>query len=325
MRTTLVVVLAIVAAALVTALILRSRESPQAGTSVPGSPAATVAGALPSAPIELPAGTAGWNATGPSARYDAQTIYSYIDGHAEVYLAYGMRSCTSRRYTGPAGESALVVDVFELASPEDAFGAFTHDRDGEVVDVGEDALFRFGWLSFWKGRYFASIVSESETPASKQAAIELGRALATTLPAEGGRPAIVGALPHDGLNLSTTRFLRHPQILNTHVFVSDDNLLDLGPDTSAALGAYRRGNARGHLLIVDYPDEARARSAEARFRTGLLGGTPAAHAVAVPDRGFFAAGRAGSRVAIVIGADTAELAAALLAEATHASAAGGTR
>lgn len=301
-----VVILLVVGVVLFAGLMrFRSRAALETGASdsrAPGPPT-----------VDLPAGVAGWTAGSPSARYDPQSIYTYIDGHAEVYLAYGMKACTSRRYTGPAGEGDLVADVFEVASPEDAFGVFTHDRDGEPVDVGEDGLFRFGWLSFWKGRYFVSIVSESETPASRQAAVELGRTLAAGLPAEGRVPAIMSALPVDGLDLRTTRFLRHPQILNTHVFLSDDNLLNLGPETSAALGTYRRSGARGFLLIVDYPDEARASGAEAVFRRDLLASS-GDRAVAVGDRGFFAVGRSGARVAAAIGADTAALADALVAE-----------
>ena len=317
-----VVILLVVGAALFAGVMrLRSREAAETAAPdarAPTESAAPTAQANPAATVELPVSVAGWSAGGLPARYDPQSIYSYIDGHAEVYLAYGMKACTSRRYTGPAGEADLVADVFELASPEDAFGVFTHDRDGEPVDVGEGALFRFGWLSFWKGRYFVSIVAESETSASKEAAIALARMIAAVLPAGGRVPEVLSALPADGLDARTTRFLRHPQILNTHVFVSDDNLLNLGPETSAALGTYRRAGARAFLLIVDYPDEARASGAESAFRRGLLGSSASDGAVAVGDRGFFAVRRAGPRLAAAIGADTAALAGALLAEAVSA-------
>ena len=36
---------------------------------------------------ELPSAVDGWTAAEPATVYDPESIYSYIDGHAEVYLA----------------------------------------------------------------------------------------------------------------------------------------------------------------------------------------------------------------------------------------------
>ena len=105
----------------------------------------------------LPERVGDWVAADAPIRYDTESIFGYIDGHAEVYLAYGMRGCLARRFSGPEDEADLVLDVFEMASPADAFGVFTHDQDGEPAGVGQDSLLRYGWLSFWKGRFFVSI------------------------------------------------------------------------------------------------------------------------------------------------------------------------
>ena len=100
-----------------------------------GSAPATGGGAGP----KMPAQAAGWTAVEEAEAYDTESIYTYIDGHAEVYMAYGMKRCLSQRYAGPEGEPDIVLDLFEQASPADAFGVFTHDRDGEEVDVGQGA------------------------------------------------------------------------------------------------------------------------------------------------------------------------------------------
>ncbi|MEJ2581704.1 MAG: hypothetical protein P8127_08735, partial [Acidobacteriota bacterium] len=130
---------------------------------------------------KLPHGVAGWQAVDEGQIYDTESIYSYIDGHAEVYMAYGMVRCLSRRYRGPEGEPDIVLDLFEQASPADAFGVFTHDRDGADVEVGQGGRFRFGWLSFWKGSWFGSVIAEGESEASTEAVIEIGRAAADSI------------------------------------------------------------------------------------------------------------------------------------------------
>jgi hypothetical protein len=293
-----------------------SRHPPdRAGsTAEPGSTAAPVEGA----PIRLPDAVAGWTARGAASVHDRETIYDYIDGLAEVYLAYGMTRCASRQYARPDSRGELVADVFELASPADAFGVFTHDRDGEPVPIGQDALYRHGWLSFWTSRYFVSVVAQGDVDEARVPVLELGKAIAAELPHAGERPAIVAALPPRDLDARSVRFLRHPQILNTHVFVGDDNPLGLAPDTAAALGTYRRGRLGAHLLLVDFPDTARAAAAASRVRAEVLGGATGEDPVTLPDRGSFAVRATSARLAAVLGATTPAFARELLAAASAA-------
>jgi len=314
MRRGFVCVLALLIVGL--ALTACSRQPPaqeQPAAAARSSPPGAAAAPAPAAPdIRLPDAAGGWTASGPSSVYDTETIYSYIDGHAEVYRAYGFKRCVSRRFAGPAGEADLVADVFELASPEDAFGMFTHDRDGDPGGVGNDSLVRHGWLSFWTGPYFVSVVAEGDTERSRRAVLEVGRAVASALPSGGAPPAIVGDLPPRDLDRRSVRFLRHPQILNTHVFVADENVFALTPDTAAALGTYRRGADRAYLLLVDYPDAARAQAAADRARKGLLNGAPGDEPVKVKDGGFSAVRVTGPRVTAVLAATKAGLARDLL-------------
>jgi Family of unknown function (DUF6599) len=299
----------LVAVVVVTSTVLAAscRRSPETRSSTAPQAPGTASD------IRLPDAVAGWTARGAAVVYDPTSIYTYIDGQAEVYRAYGMTRCVSRRFAGPSGEADLVADVFELASPEDAYGVFTHDRDGDPAGIGNDSLYRYGWLSFWTGRYFVSIVAEGDSDRSRAAVKDLGRAVAASLPAGGQPPAIVAALPAGDLDPRSVRFLRHAQILNTHAFVSDENVFELAPDTAAALGTYRRGQAKAFLLRIDYPDAARAAAAADNARQKLFGGARGDTPVAVGDRGYFALDVHGRRLDAVLGATTAAFAKEVMA------------
>ncbi len=262
----------------------------------------------------LPDRVDGWTG-GEIDTYDTESIYSYINGHAEVYLAYGMEACLARRYEGPEGEPAIVVDVFEMGSSDDAYGVFTHDREGEAADVGEGAVVRHGWLSFWKGRFFVSVYPEVETDAAGDAVLAIGRAAAAAVPAAGTLPEIVERLPEEGLEARSVRFLRHHMVLNTHRFVSRDNVFGLGPRTGAALGRYERRDGAADLLVVDYPDAASAEEAMGVFAPAFVQGSADGRPVEVEDGTWWAARRDGARLAVVLGATSEDLAATLLAEA----------
>ena len=90
----------------------------------------------------LPKQAGRWSAQTGDRIFDEKTIFSYIDGAAEVYKAYNFRQCLSRQYT-ISGGPAIILDIFEMGSSEDAYGVFTHDIDGTTVDIGQDGKFIF--------------------------------------------------------------------------------------------------------------------------------------------------------------------------------------
>lgn len=217
----------------------------------------------------LPDEIDGWRALPGDRTFDDRTIFSYIDGAGEVYRAYNMRSCLSRRYR-KNGETDIILDVFDMGSPEDAFGVFTHDTDGDRIDIGQDARYRPGWLSFWQNRFFVSIYLEEESAAAEQAVKALGRTVAAAAGRSGSRPRIVQLLPSAGLDVGTVRYLHHPIVLNYHYYLFDENILRLSPRTDATLASYRRGDEKARLLLISYPAGETARKALAGFRAHYL-------------------------------------------------------
>jgi hypothetical protein len=215
-----------------------------------------------------------------------------------VYLAYGMERCLARRYSGPEGEPDIVLDLFELPSAEDAYGVFTHDREGDDIDIGQGALLRTGWLSFWKGRWFGSIYAEGESEPSYDAVIAIAREAANTITDEGEAPALVSELPVDGLDERSVRFFHTQEILNSVVYLGFDNVLQFGPETDAVLGRYARPNGSAWLLLVDYPEVETASWAEgAAAEAGLI------------------IRRDGARLAVVLAPEPASAADSLLSDA----------
>jgi Family of unknown function (DUF6599) len=245
----------------------------------------------------LAAELAEWNADGAVETYDTESIFAYIDGHAEVFLAYGMQRCISRRYVGPEGSGEIIVDLFEMPSAADAYGVFSHDRAGEEVAVGQGGIFRHGWLSFWKGPWYGSIYSTEGDEGARQAVLDVGAAVADTLEGGGDVPELVNRMPSSGLDPASVCFLRSPQILNAHVFVGGDNLFGLGPGVETVVGKYDLGGAVAHLVLVQYPDEAAAETVERRVRedVGAEGQRPS-----------MVIGRNGALLAAVIGDESNE-------------------
>jgi hypothetical protein len=70
---------------------------------------------------------------------------------------------------------------------------------------------------------------------------------------QGPIPQILSLFPKAGLLPDTLRYFRHHIVMNAHYFLSNENILNLGPRTEAALAWYRRGETSAILLLLMYP------------------------------------------------------------------------
>lgn len=263
---------------------------------------------------DLPRQVEGWSAEEEDQVYDGETIFDYIDGAGEVYRSYHMQACLSRSYTTRGGPT-IVLDIFDMGSSDDAFGVFTHDREGKPVEIGQGGLSRPGWLSFWKGRFFVSIYGEDDTGPAARAILRLAELTASRIGETGPEPAILLALPPKGLRPESVRYFHDHMLLNYHYYLSDENILNLTPHTNTLLASYERDGSRALLLLVSYPEEKEAEKAFERVLTHYL--PDADHGgIARLENGKWSGTAMKKRLlSVVLDASSRQLAEALLGEA----------
>jgi hypothetical protein len=260
---------------------------------------------------KLPEQINGWRAASRDRVYDPDTIFGYINGGAEVYKAYNMRSCFSRRYSAADG-AEIILDIFDMGSSQDAFGVFTHDTDGKMVTIGQGGRLRPGWLSFWKDRFFISIYAQEDTDAIHKTIIDLAAKIAAGIPESGAKPKILSRLPAEGLKSDSIRYLHHPVLLNYHYYISDENILQISGQTDVVLADYLIAKEQAILLLVVYPDNDKAAASRASFLKHYLPDADVSGATLM-ENGKWAAIQSKDRlVAIVLEADNRDLAARLL-------------
>ena len=254
----------------------------------------------------IPAEFTGWTIEEDQA-FDAETIFKYVNGAGEVYRSYNMKSLFARRFAAK-GKPALVVDLFDMGTSADAFGLFTHDLDGEDVATGQGSTYKGGLLSFWKGRYFASVYAEDETPETKQAVVGLGRKIDGAIRETGEKPALVSMLPPGRLQTKDIRFFHNHSVLNYHFFVADENILQLDQTTAAVLASYGDKDVRSRLLVVRYSGVAKAEAALDSFVKAYIPDAKGAGIVRTEDGKWTAARRKDRLVIIVFQAPTRKFA-----------------
>jgi hypothetical protein len=207
-----------------------------------------------------------YKADGKDEFYDRQTAFRYMDGAAEFYRSYDFKLLMVRRYL-KAGHPSLLVELFDMGSSEDAFGIFSYQTEEEEVGIGQGSDYGGGLLRFWKGKYFANVFAERETPAARRDILTIGEAIARNIKKEGSKPKLIQFLPEENLLKRTIRYFHLHPILNHHYFISHDNILNLGARTNAILATYPFSGEKGKtfLLLIQYPDQKQSEKAFKSF------------------------------------------------------------
>jgi len=220
----------------------------------------------------LPAEVQGWKESGGERIYDRKTIFNYIDGSGEVYLAYGFSRVLVRTYEKP-GEPPLEVALFDMGSPGDAYGIYSYELEEENADIGQGGEYQAGLLRFWKNRYFVCVIADKDTPSSKKGALAMGERIAAALPSPERKPRLLDHLPSEGLR--SCRYFHTVDSLNRLYFVADKNILSLGRETEAVLARYGSGNPPCYLLLIQYRTAGDAGRAFNDFSGAYLSDAPA--------------------------------------------------
>ena len=218
----------------------------------------------------LPDQVLDWKAEAEDVVYDRETLYDYMNGGAEVYLAFDFQQVFVRKFKR-TGEDEIILDIYDMGSPAEAFGVFSCDREDEGAGIGQDSEYGFGLLRFWKGRYFVSVIAAGDDQAAKPAIFELGKSVAGLLGPKGEKPEMLKLLPDKGLLKDRISFFHSNVNLNNRFFIASDNILNLDRSTDCAFAEYEeKGQEPVILMIVRYPDKAAADKANASFRLGYM-------------------------------------------------------
>jgi len=257
----------------------------------------------------------GWRADGRWRYYDRKTLFQHIDGGAELYLAYRFKGAIVRRYL-KGKEMEIALDIYDMGTPDDAFGVFSVERLGEDVGIGQGSDYIEGLLRFWKGRFFVSILTRLETDETKSAVMKLGGIVANAISETGKLTKLISILPTEGLKERSVCFLRTHTILNRIYFLADKNILELGDNTECVMGRYEQGNKSAYLLLIRYSDARGASKALNRFITSYIPEAKRSKVAKLEDGKYVASDSYGRFLLIALDATTKEFALKLI-EATR--------
>jgi hypothetical protein len=208
--------------------------------------------------IYLPADNAasGWTRDGEFQEYEGEDLYAYIDGGAEIYQEYGFRRVILQDYKN-AGKRSISLEIFEMETPDAAFGIFTFKRSGsgKALPLGAGAELEAYYLNFWKGRFLVTLTGFDEAAETIDGLSAMAGAVDSMILDGGEAPGLVAVLPAEGLRPGSVKYLKGLLGLNNvYAFYTARGLAF----REAVRGLYESGQT---LILFDHgSDEARASS-----------------------------------------------------------------
>jgi hypothetical protein len=274
--------------------------------------------------VDLPETLDAWRRPAGSRTIEAAGIFEYMDGAGELYLAYRLDHVDVVEYASPT-QGEILVELYWMQTSDDAYGLLSGDWGGEPARLkdaepalGPRALYGAGLLRIWSGDLYARVMATRESEASRHAVLALGRAIVAGRP-DPPPPRLATSLPQSagsGLQLrpDSVCFLRSHLVLNSVYFVSQRDILGLGPTVEAVAARY----SRARVLLVRYADATAARLALESFRAAYLPEAPSGETgFAHIEDGWAGFRLSGRGLAVVFEAPGLEAAASLIAAAAQ--------
>ena len=135
-----------------------------------------------------------WRETKPRA-YQPDNLWNYIDGGADLFLAYGFINLTGADYIRPGADAKpITVDIYDMGAPLQAFGIFAAERAGawKAASIGAQGYVGGPLIAFWKDRYYVKIAVLDD---DMEAGRKLAEAVAERISGKAALPAELARLP----------------------------------------------------------------------------------------------------------------------------------
>ncbi len=140
--------------------------------------------------------------------YTPETLYEYIDGAAEVYIAYEFRELRVQFYEGEETRS-ITIEAYRHSSPRTAFGIYSAERParGDFLDIATQGYYEKGILNFTGGSYYVKLSAFNLGDAERDTLVSLAEKMAAQINEGSDLPELLDKLPEEGRVENSERFI----------------------------------------------------------------------------------------------------------------------
>ena len=150
----------------------------------------------------------GWKKSGEIQTFRPKTLYEYINGAADLYLASDFEELKVAEY-GNEKKASVIVEAYRHRTPRDAFGIYSQERlpDGNFIKIGAQGYIDNNILNFVYGSYYMKISSFNTGAEDREILQMFAKKVAENSGEKGGLPSLLSAFPSEGKKDNSEKYI----------------------------------------------------------------------------------------------------------------------
>jgi hypothetical protein len=141
--------------------------------------------------------------------YYPENLFEYINGAAEIYLAYEFKELIVAQQQKEQSEKNVAVEIYDMGNETNAFGIYSAERypDNQFIKIGLQGYLEEGTLNFLVGRYYVKLLCFECEDQSEEVLKVFSQKIVERVGRVGSLPALIKAFPSKGLQSNSENFV----------------------------------------------------------------------------------------------------------------------
>jgi len=150
-----------------------------------------------------------WSQTEKAQNYYPENLFEYINGAAEIYLAYDFQELIVSQHKEDQSEMNVAVEIYNMGSEKNAFGIYSVERfsDNTFVDMGLQGYLEEGTLNFLVGQFYVKLLCFDCDGQSADVLKLFSQGIVKNVGGTGSFPVLVNKFPEEGLIPNTEKYI----------------------------------------------------------------------------------------------------------------------
>ncbi len=150
-----------------------------------------------------------WSMTEDPSTYFPETLFEFINGAAEIYLAYDFKELTVTQYGQKGSTASMAVEIYEMSNETNAFGIYGAERfpDNNFVPIGIQGYVDEGMLNYLIGKYYVKLLCFEGSNRSGEYLDLFAKAIAERTQGQTTFPTLLSHFPKEGQVANSEKFI----------------------------------------------------------------------------------------------------------------------
>jgi hypothetical protein len=150
-----------------------------------------------------------WSSAEKPESYFPENLFEYINGAAEIYLAYEFKELVVSQQQKDQSEKNVAVEIYDMGNETNAFGIYSAERypDNQFIKIGIQGYIEEGTLNFLVDRYYVKLLCFECEDQSEEVLKTFSQKIVERVGKTGNLPPLLKAFPSNGLQLNSENFV----------------------------------------------------------------------------------------------------------------------